>query len=160
MSLFDPNVAAEMAIRLLDNEGFTRGKPVVIVGGEIERTDTFAALAGFLNTDPVNLNLELAQALIESGQSHDLAGMIVDIMPGSKCLLLERVQLVMHPQLRVNAVDVICRVARRRPVCVSWPGRLEVGRLKYANQDHPEYLDEDSARVLLIDISTNEGLNP
>ena len=66
-------------------------------------------------------------------------------------------QILMLPQLRTNATDVLCRVARRRAVCASWPGRLDHGRLRYAVPDHPECLDEDAARALVVDLSTNEG---
>lgn len=160
MSVFDPDAAARSAMRLLADTSFTGGKPIMIVGDDAGRRDTLEATARGLQTATINLSLDLAQALIDSGQTGDLAGTIAGMAPDFGPLLLDRIHLLMLPQLHVNAVDVICRVARRRPVCVSWPGRVEAGRLRYANQDHSECLDEDAARVLVIDLSTNEGIDP
>ncbi|WP_333885291.1 BREX-3 system P-loop-containing protein BrxF [Sphingobium yanoikuyae] len=157
MTMIDHQAAARDAIRLLNDQGFSKGKPVVVAGNETIRRGTLTAVSSAIGITPINLNVMLAEALLDGNEKIDIGAVIAAMAPGNGPLLLDRIQILMLPQLHVNAVNVLCRVARRRPVYVSWPGRLEGGRLKYAHPDHPECLDEDVSRVVVIDLSTNEG---
>lgn len=156
--MIDHREAARNAKRLLDATGMSGGKPVLLVGDENDRRLTLVALAELVGVMPINLNVALAQALIDATNTRADVGAIMAAMePASPNLLLDRIQILMLPQLRTNATDVLCRVARRRAVCASWPGRLDHGRLRYADPDHPECLDEDASRALVLDLSINEG---
>lgn len=156
--MIDHRNEARDAKRLLEATGLTGGKPVLIVGVDDDRRLTMEALSELVGATPVNLSLTLAQALIDaSGTRADVAAIIAAIEPASPILLLDRIQILMLPQLGISATDVLCRVARRRAVCASWPGRLENGRLRYSNPNHPECFDEDAARALVIDLTTNES---
>lgn len=158
--MIDHALAARSATRLLDATGMHGGKPVLLVGSDEDRRLTMEALAESASINPINLNVTLAQALIDAaGTRVDLGAVIAAMEPTFPVLLLDRIQILMLPQLRTNATDVLCRVARRRAVCASWPGRLEHGRLRYADPDHPECLDEDAARALVLDLSINEGIH-
>ena len=156
--MIDYALAARDATRLLNATGMYGGKPILLVGSDEDRRLTMEALAESISATPINLNVTLAQALINSAETRvDLGAVIAAMEPTSPVLLLDRIQILMLPQLRTTATDVLCRVARRRAVCASWPGRLEYGRLRYADPDHPECLDEDAARALVLDLSINEG---
>lgn len=156
--MIDRWAAARDAKRLLDPSGMSGGKPVLLVGDEDDRRITLDALAELTGIVPINLNVALAQALIDAaGTRADVGAITAAINPASSILLLDRIQILMLPQLRTNAIDVLCRVARRRAVCASWPGRLDQGRLRYADPDHPECLDEDATRALVLDLSIYEG---
>jgi hypothetical protein len=151
------NAGATAAMRVLADNGLSAGKPVVIAGDERARNSVLDLLAHDLNTTPVNLNIALTEAMMESDQKPDLADIIAGIDPGGGPMLIDRLHVLMLPQLQVSAVGVLCRISRRRPLCVSWPGHLQDGRLKYAHVDHPEFLDEDASRVVVIDLMTSEG---
>ncbi|MGI4748862.1 MAG: BREX-3 system P-loop-containing protein BrxF [Janthinobacterium lividum] len=156
--MIDYALAAHNATRLLDATGMYGGKPILLVGNDEDRRLTMKAFAESNSATPINLNVTLAQALIDAAETRvDLGAVIAAMEPTSPVLLLDRIQILMLPQLRTNAIDVLCRVSRRRAVCASWPGRLEVGRLRYADPDHPERLDEDATRALVLDLSINEG---
>ena len=156
--MIDYALAARDATRLLDATGMYGGKPILLVGSDEDRRLTMEALAESISATPINLNVTLAQALIDAAETRiDLGAVIAAMEPTSPVLLLDRIQILMLPQLKTNATDVLCRVARRRAVCASWPGRIEHGRLRYADPDHPECLDEDAARALVLDLSNNEG---
>lgn len=156
--MIDHKAAARNAKRLLEATGMTGGKPVLLVGDNEDRRFTLEALSELIGVPPINLNIALAQSLIDAaGTRADVGAIVAAMQPTSPILLLDRIQILMLPQLRNNATDVLCRVARRRAVCASWPGRLDRNRLRYADPDHPECLDEDAARALVIDLSTNEG---
>ena len=156
--MIDHALAARDAKRLLDATGISGGKPVLIVGSDDDRRVAMAALAESSGAKPINLNIELAQALIDAaGTRVDLGAVIAAMEPSSSVLLLDRIQLLMLPQLRTNVIDVLCRVARRRAVCASWPGRLDHRRLRYADPDHHECLDEDASRALVLDLSITKA---
>lgn len=156
--MIDYRAAALHAKRLLDATGTSGGKPVLLVGDDDDRRVTLQALSELVGVLTINLNVALAHALMDAaGTQADVGAIIAAMEPASPILLLDRIQILMLPQLRTNATDVLCRVARRRAVCASWPGRLDGGRLRYANPDHPECLDEDATRALVLDLLTNEG---
>jgi len=156
--MIDHHEAARDAKCLLDATGLSGGKPVLLVGDDEDRRVTLEALSELVGVLPINLNVALAQALIEAaGTRADVSAMIAAMEPASPILLLDRIQILMLPQLRTNVTDVLCRVARRRAVCASWPGRLDHGRLRYADPNHPECLDEDASRALILNLSINES---
>ena len=155
--MIDHAQAAHDVARLLSLNALSAGKPVFLNGSEFDRLAALQLVGAKFGGTAINLNLELAQLLMEETSLRpDLSNMIASLQPDSSILLLDRVHVLMLPQLRVNPIDLLCRVARRRLTCVSWPGLLEGGRLRYANRNHPEYFDEDSSRVLVVDL-TNES---
>lgn len=156
--MIDHAAAAMNAIRQLGATGLSGGKPVLLVGSDDDLTATLTAISVIAGVSPINLNAELAQGLIDAaGTRVDSASLIAGFNPELSPLLLDRIQILMLPQLKIDALDVLTRVARRRAVCASWPGRLENGRLRYANHNHPECFDDDAARALVIDVTTNES---
>lgn len=157
--MIDYALIARSAMRLLDATGMSGGKPVLLVGEEADRRSTMDAMLAQSNAAPINLNAELSQRLVDSlAPFVDIPAVINVLVPSSTILLLDRIQVLMLPQLQLNALDILCRVARRRTVCASWPGRLDRGRLRYADRDHPEFLDEDASRALVLDVSTSESI--
>lgn len=158
--MIDPAAAAATVMQLLEANGKSGGKPVLLVGSEQDRRSTIEVLATLSNTSSINLNIDLVQAMIDASDGRlDIISTISALEPSSPVLLLDRIQILMLPQFMVKATDVLCRVARRRSVCASWPGRLDRGRLRYADPNHPEFLDEDASRALVIDLSIKEGTN-
>ncbi len=157
--MIDHWASARDAKHLLNATGISGGKPVLLVGDENYRSLTLKALSELAGVLPINLNVVLAQALIDAIDTRvDVSTIIAAMAPESPILLLDRIQILMLPQLKINATDVLCRVARRRAVCASWPGRVDRGRLCYADPDHPECLNEDASRALVLDLSTNESI--
>jgi hypothetical protein len=132
-------------------------RPVLLVGREAERSAALAGLATDFGSHVINLGLELASALLSSDTRFDIAARIAALSAGSTPLLLDQIEILFLPQLKIDLLDTLVRTSRRRPICVSWPGRLEQGRLRYANYNHPESFDEDAARVIVHDLSTHEG---
>lgn len=156
--MIDIAAAARHVIRLIDANGITTRKAVILVGTEPDRDAVLAETAAITRSTVHNVGVELTDALIASANPRmDVAAAMADIAPGDGLLLLDRIHILMLPGLHVDVIDTLNRVARRRPVCVSWPGRLEHGRLRYANQNHPECLDEDASRALVHDLSNHEG---
>lgn len=156
--MIDHVESARRAMLLLNASSMSGGKPLLLVGDESDRLATLTALAAVSGVLPINLGVELAQAMIDAEGSRVDVAAIVSSFAASPFLLLDRIQILMLPQLRTSAIDVLCRTARRRPVCASWPGRLDRGRLRYADSNHPEYLDEDASRAVILDLTTNEGI--
>ena len=146
-------------MRMIDSSGMVGGKPVLLVGDDGARDATMAALSAATGIEPINVNIELTRLYLDGTETRaDPAAALAALTSGMSPLLLDRIHILMLPQLRLHAIDVLTRLARRRPVCVSWPGRIENGRLRYADHNHPEYLDEDASRALVLDLSINKGM--
>ncbi len=156
--MIDPAAAAATVKQLLDASAVSGGKPVLLIGSEQDRSSTIEALAALLNTSSINLNIDLVQTILGASDARvDIVSAVSALEPSAPVLLLNRIQILMLPHFLAKATDVLSRVARRRLVCASWPGRLERGRLRYADPNHPEFLDEDASRALVIDLSINES---
>jgi hypothetical protein len=148
-----PADASTALVRLLRSSD----RPVLLAGSEAARTSFMGELAASLSTDVVNLGAALAIQLMDAGARVDVAAEIAIIASGTGPLLLDHIEILFLPQLKIDLVDTLVRASRRRPLCVSWPGRAEQGRLKYADYNHPECLDVDASRVAIFDLSSDEG---
>jgi hypothetical protein len=131
-------------------------RPLVLVGSEKERGEAMTRLGFALSTVPLNLGSELAQAIMKSESRIDVAGRIVELALGEGPLLLDHIEILFLPQLKIDVIDTLVRASRRRRLCVAWPGKAENGRLKYADHNHPEFLDADASRVFVLDLSSSE----
>ncbi|BBB08719.1 DUF6079 family protein [Sphingopyxis sp. EG6] len=115
--MIDHVMAAAEASRMLEATGAASGKPILLVGDEANRSATLAAMSVQTSTTPLNLGIELSQALIDAtGARLSLSAAILSMRPSDPILLLDRIQILMLPQLKVNVLDTLVRVARRRPV--------------------------------------------
>jgi hypothetical protein len=158
--MIDHAAVAHKVMRLIGESSPVSGRLVLLVGSEVDRTSTLAALSNNCGAPIKNLSIEITQALLDANVLRvDLAGLISSIEPNALPLLLDRIQILMLPLLRLNALDLLNRVARRRPICASWPGSFKNGRLQYAHQDHPEHLDLDASRSQVIDMSTMKAIS-
>ena len=72
-------------------------------------------------------------------------------------LLLDRIEILFEPSLRIGALDCLVQVARRVRLCAAWPGRLVDGRLRYAEHYHPECMDEDASRAIVMNLNDQRG---
>ncbi len=57
----------------------------------------------------------------------------------SGILLVDRIELLFAPALRLNPLRLLRELSRIRPLVVAWPGSYQDDVLTYAVQDHPEF---------------------
>lgn len=137
-------------------------KPILIVGGyDARRSSILGAAAVRLNTETVNLGVSLPAAVLR--QETDWSPtrtppLISSLAPAhAPAMLLDHIEVLFAPSLKINVIELLAQVARRLPVCASWPGEVSNARLRYARRDHPESVDADPSRVIVIDITKTES---
>lgn len=122
-------------------------KLILIVGTQSRsgKSRLLRQLAEKLGCNPINLGLSLGRRLANTPHhqraitTSDLLREVVNEPPGKTPLLLDNLELLFEPSLRVNPLDLIKRLAHARCVVAVWPGTLCDERLLYADINHPEH---------------------
>jgi hypothetical protein len=161
MDEFLIQTAAERVVQTVEALGRGIAKPVFLAGGAADmRSMVLAVAAVKMGKQPINVGFSVSSAILVSEQAEARRmNTLLDgiIPPDASVAFLDRIAVLFAPSLQCNALDVLAQAARRRTICASWPGRVENGRLRYADYGHPECLDEDANRALVIDITQSES---
>ena len=156
-------LVSQRVVQTVEALGGGVAKPVFLIGGtSVNRSRVLAASAARLGQQPINLGISVSSAVLVSEQTEATRmNTLLDgiIPPDASVAFLDRIAVLFAPWLQCNALDVLAQAARRRTICASWPGRVENGRLRYADYGHPECLDGDANRALVIDITQSESAN-
>ena len=110
--------------------------------------------------DRIQLSLALGHRLLDlpaQQRALQASTIVADLLAGIGVLLVENIELLFEPTLRLDPMRALRAGSRRRPLIVIWPGALtEGGHLVYAEPGHPEYRRYDSADlagVTVVDVS-------
>ena len=132
-------------------------------------TGKTAALRQFAEgqrTPLININLELSRALLDVPRTQRavaaprLLKEIVEAVPGDT-VVLDNIEMLFAPDLQLDPLRALQQVARDRTVVASWNGRIQAGRLLYAEPSHPEYRDyKADGLVLIVAEGAPDGANP
>ena len=102
----------------------------------------------------VNVNLVLSEKLLEltaTQRSIRVPSMLAEIAAKSQStLLLDNLEILFEKGLQQDPLRLLQSVSRNRTVVASWNGRLNCGRLLYAETGHPEYRHYDSVDALIV----------
>jgi hypothetical protein len=126
--------------------GDLQSKLILLVGNG-GKTRLLRALAQRLSTAPFNVGVRLGHRLAatpvsERGFStNELLREITNSAHGDAPLLLDNLEVLFEPSLKINPLDIIKRLAHSRRVVAVWPGEMRDDRLVYASMGHPEYRD-------------------
>ena len=111
--------------------------------------------------DRIQLSLALGHRLLDlptQQRTLQASNIVADLLAGIGVLLVENIELLFEPTLRLDPMRALRAASRRRPLMVIWPGALmEGGHLVYAEPGHPEYRRYDSADladVTVVDAAT------
>lgn len=154
----DIDITCAEVINLFENMKSGPAKPILIIGGDAEkRTTLLDRISIRTGCATVNLGIKLPEAILQHDEAWTplrtpviLASLV---SKNASVALFDHIEVLFLPSLKNNVIDLLTQLARRTPVCVSWPGEMAAGRLRYANRDHPECLDEDPSRAIVIDIT-------
>lgn len=106
------------------------------------KTRILRALAEQYGHRYLNLNLTLGQTLQRTGPQHlhtALTELAETIGPKTAPLLVDHIEVLFTPALRVDPLLFLHNLSRHRPLIVAWQGRYEPPRLTYAVPGHPEF---------------------
>ena len=142
--------------RLVAEVGDLQSKLILLVGNG-GKTRLLRTLAQRLNAAPFNVGVKLGQRLAatpvsERGFStNELLREITDSARGDAPLMLDNLEVLFEPSLKINPLDLIKRLAHARSVVAVWPGELRDDRLVYARLGHPEYRDYTRDGIVVLE---------
>lgn len=108
----------------------------------------------------VNVGLELARALLEVPQRRRpvaAADAAADIFRGDTpdgVQVLDHIEVLFQPELRLDPLKIMQDAARNRVVVAAWPGTVDSDALRYARPDHPEFREYSRPDALLVDTAS------
>ena len=144
---------------LIDDIAAVHTKLVLLVsargGGKTKLLGEFGLK---LHIRPTNVGLELARRLVSTPgnkrgfSAGELLREIADKERNDDPLLLDNLELLFEPGLRINPLDLIKQLAHSKRVVAVWPGELRGDRLIYADMSHPEHRDYSRDGVVVLEI--------
>ena len=147
--------------RLVGEVGDLQSKLILLVGNG-GKTRLLHALARRLSAAPFNLGVKLGHRLAttpvsERGFStNELLREITGNASGDAPLLLDNLEVLFEPSLKINPLDLIKRLAHSRRVVAVWPGEMRNDRLLYASIGHPEYRDYSRDGVVVFETAQGQ----
>ena len=142
--------------RLVGEIGDLQSKLILLVGNS-SKTLLLRQLAQRLSVASRNVGATLGHRLAatpvaERGFStNELLRDITDTARGNAPLLLDNLEVLFEPSLKINPLDLIKRLAHSRRVVAVWPGELRDDRLVYARLGHPEYRDYTRDGIVVLE---------
>ncbi|AKI98230.1 hypothetical protein IX53_03470 [Kosmotoga pacifica] len=131
-------------VRELENSSPTRLYLIVGKHGT-GKTKALKKIAEQLNEPIINSNMELSKALLEIPKMDRpyRAMKFFDKLPemGNSFLLLDNIELLFEPELKLHALSALRNIARKKSVIATWPGEVIENKLLHAKRGHPEYFE-------------------
>ena len=154
--LHSSNPALDRLERLVAEVGDLQSK-LILLAGNGGKTKLLRSLGERLQSLPVNVGVKLGQRLaatpvFERGFSaNELLRDITVSARSNAPLLLDNLEVLFEPSLKINPLDLIKRLAHSRRVVAVWPGEMRDDRLVYASMGHPEYRDYSRDGVVVFE---------
>lgn len=142
--------------RLVGEIGDLQSKLILLVGNA-GKTRLLRTLAERLNVAPFNVGVKLGHRLAATPASargfsaNELLREITDSALGDAPLLLDNIEVLFEPSLKINPLDLVKRLAHSRRVVAVWPGEMRDDRLVYASTGHPEHRDYSRDGVVVFE---------
>lgn len=135
---------------------------LILLVGLSGKTLLLRALAEQLKTASVNVGAELGHRLAvtpvlkRSFSAGELLREIANSVDNRAPLLLDNIEVLFEPSLKISPLDLIKRLAHSRCVVAAWPGEMRDARLVYASMGHPEYRDYSRDGVVIFDMAQSQ----
>jgi hypothetical protein len=148
--------ALDKLIRLVSEISDLQSKLLLLIGNS-GKTRLLRTLADRIQTAPVNVGAKLAPRLVTLPSSdrdfstNELLREITSSVCSEAPLLLDNLEVLFEPSLKINSLDIIKRLAHLRPVVAVWPGDMRDDHLVYANMGHPEHRDYPRDGVIVFE---------
>lgn len=111
------------------------------------KTALVTALAERCGVERVNVGAELSSRLVavpRRGRAIEAGATTRKLLDESKragLCVLDDIEVLFDASLKLDPLVLLKRAARSICVVAVWPGELRGGRLRYAEQGHPEHRD-------------------
>lgn len=142
--------------RLIGEVNDLQSKLILLVSRS-GKTRLLRALARRLNVTPFNIGIKLGHCLAATPVSdrafstNELLREVTDNVRSDTPLLLDNLEVLFEPSLKINPLTVIKLLAHSRLVIAAWPGEMRDDRLIYAGMGHPEHRDYTRDGVVVFE---------
>ncbi len=107
------------------------------------KTRALHLLARVLGINVINVNLALAKELVELTARQrmlQLPSLLTTMTDnGHLTAILDNTEILFDPFLKQDPLRLLKGTSRNRTIVASWNGKVESGRLTYAEPGHPEH---------------------
>jgi len=120
------------------------------------KTGVLRDVANEFGSSVVNVNLRLSGELLElttRQRSLRLPSILEQIVGQAQSpVILDNLEILFDKGLQQDPLRLLQSISRNRTVLASWSGGLTSGRLRYAEDGHPEYRSYDSVDALIVSL--------
>ena len=118
------------------------------------KTKVLREFAGEIGTEVININLLLSAELLGLSEKQRLLHLpeILDKIVEKKqaTVVLDNIEILFDQRLKQDPLKLLQLISRNRSVIAAWNGKIEHGRLTYAETGHHEYRQYDAKELLLV----------
>jgi len=118
------------------------------------KTEVLREFAEEIGTEVININLLLSAELLGLSETQrglhlpEILDKIVDKEPVT--VVLDNIEILFDQRLKQDPLRLLQLMSRNRSVVAAWNGKIEQGRLIYAEPGHPEYRQYDGKELLFV----------
>ena len=118
------------------------------------KTEVLREFAEEIGTEVININLLLSAELLGLSETQrglhlpEILDKIVD--KEETTVVLDNIEILFDQRLKQDPLKLLQLMSRNRAVVTAWNGKIEQGRLIYAETGHPEYRQCDGKELLFV----------
>ena len=118
------------------------------------KTKVLREFAEDIGAEVININLLLSAELLGLSEKQRLLHLpeILDKIVEKKqaAVVLDNIEILFDQRLKQDPLKLLQLISRNRSVIAAWNGKIEQGRLIYAETGHPEYRQYDGKELLFV----------
>jgi Cdc6-like AAA superfamily ATPase len=154
--------ACESILAKIEESKSLYNRLVIIVGPPGSgKTRVMNKVAEKLGAPRINVNLTLSEKLLDIPTKRrplsvsKILGQIISDS-GGNTVLLDNTEMLFHPNLMTDPLQLFRQLSRNRTIVVSWNGAINQGDLVYANPGHPEYKKYAGSDITIVELNPKE----
>lgn len=156
------SLSQKLAERIPEANGRYHRLVLVVGPARSGKTAALSALAASQGWPRINVNLQLAERLLELTQKQRavrVAGVLDDLVRATTAdvVLLDNLEMLFAVELTQDPLRLLQGLSRHRTVLASWPGSFDGSVLSYAEPGHREFKKYSNPDAVVVHaIETNQ----
>ena len=118
------------------------------------KTQLLREFSGEIGSEVININLLLSAELLGLSEKQRMLHLseILDKIVDTKqvTVVLDNIEILFDQRLKQDPLKLLQLMSRNRSVIAAWNGKIEQGRLVYAETGHSEYRQYDGRELLFV----------
>ena len=150
-----PEATYRKILNALHTIEYSYHRMVLVVGANGSgKTAALQSLSRELGLDILNVNAELSQLLLEmtvKQRALQVPKLLAQITANAgKIVLFDNLELLFDAKLQQNPLQLLQKLSRNKTIVAAWSGKVNNGKLIYAEADHPEHHVYDAKELTII----------